>query len=131
MIILFQNVLFLKEFLACNDCFGLFSKIKKGSGASFCCTFCAWFLHKNVCSLIIYQCTKFQCYTLFPSQDIKQNVLLSSYLDSWWCHNLNLFLDQSLRQWLTGKKRGKDENTKMWISWEQKELFKWNKNHLS
>ena len=25
-------------------------------------------------------------HTFFPSQDIKQNVLLSSYLDSWWRH---------------------------------------------
>ena len=28
-IILFQNILFFKEFLACNDCFGLFTKIKE------------------------------------------------------------------------------------------------------
>ena len=27
--------------------------------------------------------TKFQHHTFFTSQDIKQNVLLSSYLDSW------------------------------------------------
>ena len=32
--------------------------------------------------LIIYQWTKFQCHTQFLSQDINQNVLLSSYLDS-------------------------------------------------
>ena len=31
----------------------------------------------------IHQWTEFQCHTFFPSQDIKQNVLLSSYLDSW------------------------------------------------
>ena len=48
------------------------------------------------------------------SQDIKQNVLLSSYLDSW------------LHQ-LTGEKRGEDENTKIWISQERKELFRWKK----
>ena len=35
MIILFQNILFSKEFLACSGCFGLFTKIKKGSGTSF------------------------------------------------------------------------------------------------
>ena len=29
------TVLFLKQFLACNGCFGSFSKIKKGPGASF------------------------------------------------------------------------------------------------
>ena len=40
--ILFPVILFKKAFLACNDCFGLFSKIKKGSGAL---AFGAYFLH--------------------------------------------------------------------------------------
>ena len=31
---------------------------------------------------MLYQWTKFQCHIFFPSQDIKQSVLLSSYLDS-------------------------------------------------
>ena len=35
-----------------------------------------------------YLWTKFQSHTFFPSQDIKQNVLLSSYLDNWWRHKL-------------------------------------------
>ena len=39
--ILFRKTLFLKEFLVCNGCFGLFSKIKKESGTSFLCTFSA------------------------------------------------------------------------------------------
>ena len=54
----FQSTLFLKEFLACNGCFGLFTKIKKGSGTSFWCTF-AWFLHKNVPCLNV---SNFQLY---------------------------------------------------------------------
>ena len=49
--------------------------------------FSAWFFHSNVSYLILYQWTKFQCHILFLSQDIKQNVLLRSYLeDSWWHH---------------------------------------------
>ena len=28
-------------------------------------------------------------------------------------------------------KRGEDKNTKIWISRERKELFRWNKKHLS
>ena len=60
MIILFQNILLLKEFLVCNGCFGLFTKTKNGSGTSFWCTFSAWFFHKNVPYLILYQLTKFQ-----------------------------------------------------------------------
>ena len=97
MIILFQNILFLKEFLACNDCFGLFTKIKKGSGTSFCYTFSTWFFHKNVWYLVLNVWTKIQCYTFFSSQDIRQNVLLSSYLDIWWHH--------LLKQWPTRRKK--------------------------
>ena len=108
MIILFQNTLFLKEFLACNGCFGLFSKIKKGSGASFWCTFSAWFSHRKVPYLILYQWTKFQCDTLFLSQDIKQNVLVSSYLDSWWHHKLwDFFWINLLSNGWQGRKEGK------------------------
>ena len=54
---------------------------------------------------------KFQCHTLFLSQDIKQNVLLS-YLDNDDVTNFKIFLDKPLKQWLTGRKRGDDENTK-------------------
>ena len=39
-------------------------------------------VHKNVPHLMLYQWTKFQCHTFFPFQDIKPNILLSSYLDS-------------------------------------------------
>ena len=132
MLIPFQNILLLKDFIACSDCFGLFTKIKKGSGTRVWCPFSAWFLHKNVPYLILYQWPKFQHDKFFPSQDIKQNVLLSSYLDSWWHHKLLRFiLDQALKQWLTGRKRGEDGNTKIWISRERKEFFRWNKKHIS
>ena len=132
MAIPFQNILFLKEFLVHNVCFGLFSKIKKESGTSFWCICSAWFFHKNVPYLILYHWKKFQCHTLFPSQDMKQNTLLSSYLDCCWRHKLlRFFLDQLLKQSLTGRTRGEDENTKIWISRERKELFRWNKKHFS
>ena len=32
-------------------------------------------------------------------------------------------MDQALKQWLTAEKRGEDENTKIWVSRERKELF--------
>ena len=130
MIILFQHIFFKKEFLACNGCFGLFIKIKKGSGISFWCTFSACF-HKNVLYLILYIWTKFQCHTSFPSQDIKQNVidfLFRQLMTSW---TLRFIFDHPLKQWPTGRKRGKDRNTKNWISRERKELFRWNKKHFS
>ena len=40
-------------------------------------------------------------------------------------------LDQPLKQRLTGRKRGEDGNTKIWISREQKELFRWNNKYFS
>ena len=48
---------------------------KKGSVTSVWCIF-------SVSYLILYQWPKFQPDTFFSSQDIKQNVLLSFYLDS-------------------------------------------------
>ena len=57
---------------------GYLAKLQGGLGLAFG----ASFVHKNVLYLILYQWTKFQCHTLFLSQDIKQNVLLISYLDS-------------------------------------------------
>ena len=41
--------------------------------------FDAHFLHDLI---ILYPLTKLQCCTFFPTQDVKQNVLLSSYLDN-------------------------------------------------
>ena len=37
---------------------------------------------------MLYLWTEFQYHTFLPSQDIKQNVLLSSYLDNSWRHKL-------------------------------------------
>ena len=55
-------------------------KLKWGLGLTFGAHFLRDFL--NVPNLILYQWKKFQCYTFFPSQDIKQNVLLTSCLDN-------------------------------------------------
>ena len=62
---------------------GYLTKFKKGSGTSFWCICSALFFHKNVSYIIIYQLTKVLCHTIFPSRDIKQNVLISSYLENW------------------------------------------------
>ena len=56
--------------------------LAKGSGTIFWHTFCALLFHKNSLYLILYQWTEVQHHTLFPFRDIKQNALLSSYLDS-------------------------------------------------
>ena len=58
---------------------GYLAKLKRGLGLAFG----AYFLHDlsiNIPYLILYRWTKFQCHILLLSEDIKQNVLLSSYL---------------------------------------------------
>ena len=86
---------------------GYLPLLKRGVGL----TFCAHFLHNlliKVSYLVFYLWTKFQWHTFFPSQDIKQNVLLSTCLDNWWCHKLknlsSIILKSNGRQ---GKKRGR------------------------
>ena len=54
-------------------------KVKRGLGLALGAHFLYDFSKKI--SLILYQWAKFQCHTFSLSQDIKQNVLLSSYLD--------------------------------------------------
>ena len=134
MIILFQNILFLKECLGCNGCFGFFSKIKKESGTSFWCIFSAWFYHKN-CSLFnIYSINgwSFNVIPFFLLKISNKNVLLSSYLarHMLMSKTVRFIFDQFLKQWLTGGKKGEDKNTKIWISWERKEFFRWNKKNI-
>ena len=41
--IIFQNILFLKDFLSCVGCFGLFTKIERGLGLAFG----AYFQHES------------------------------------------------------------------------------------
>ena len=99
---------------------------------------------------MLYQMTKFQCHAFFLSLDIKQVVTLSSYLDNWWRMNFKIYFwstkavdktetclityyitfNHSQKQWVTGKKEGKDANTKNWISQERKEFFRWNKKQI-
>ena len=114
MIIRFKSVLLLKDFLACNGCFGLFSKTKKGSGTSFWCTFSAWFFHKNIPYLILYQWTKFHCHILF------RQLMMSKI--SW------IFLDSPLKQWLMGEKRGKTKIQKFEYLKNEKSLLNEIKN---
>ena len=60
---------------------GYLAKLKRGLGLTFGTHFVHYFFHKNITYLILYQWPKFQCHTLFLSQNIKQNMLLSSYLN--------------------------------------------------
>ena len=77
-----------KRISTCNCCFGLFTKIIKRSGTSFWCTFSTWFFPQK-CSLFdTTSMDKVSMSYLFPSQDIKQNVLLSSCSENWWRHEV-------------------------------------------
>ena len=80
MIILFQNILFLKEFLACNGCFRLCSKFKRGLGLAFD----AHFLHDfpiKILTSLFNTLSMDKVSISHPSQEIKENKL-TSYLDS-------------------------------------------------
>ena len=57
------------------------AKLKRDLGLAFGAYFLHDFFYKKVPYLILYQRIKFQCHTLFLSQDVKQNVLLSFYSD--------------------------------------------------
>ena len=61
---------------------GYLPKLKGGLGLAFGAHFLHDFSKKMFFYLILYQQRKLQCHTSFPSQDIKQNVLLSFYLTS-------------------------------------------------
>ena len=84
---LFQNILFLREFLHAMTVLGYLPKLKLGLvldfGAHFLHDFCRKIFLFN--TALMY---KFQSHTLFPSHDVKQNLWLSSYLDNWWYHKL-------------------------------------------
>ena len=61
---------------------GYSAKLEKGLGLAFGPHFLHGFFRENFLYLILYQWTEFQCHNLFLSQNIKQKVLLSPYLDS-------------------------------------------------
>ena len=61
---------------------GYLPKFKRDLGLALCANFLHDFFHKYVSYLILNLWTKSQCHIFFPSQDIKQNMLLCSYLDN-------------------------------------------------
>ena len=61
---------------------GYLPKLKRGLELVFRSHFPHVFFHSNAPYLTLYQLTKFQRHIFFTSQDIKQNLLLSSYLDN-------------------------------------------------
>ena len=77
------------------DVFGYLVKSKRGLGQAFGAHFLYYFFHKNVTYLIHYQWTKFQCHTLFLSQDIKQCVIRFLFRQLTMSINFKIFLGSS------------------------------------
>ena len=107
------------------------AKLQRGLGLAFS----AHFLHDFSTNMFLtwysYNGENFNVTTYFFLKTSNKCVILSSYLYSWLHHKLlRFFLDQLQKQWLTGRKRGEDENTKTWISRERKELFRWNNSYF-
>ena len=106
MIILFQNVLLLKEFAGSNFRFVLFTKSKKGSATSFWCIFSAWSFHKNV-SYLLYQLTKFNL-TLFFLLKVSMYYILIWTIDDF--INFNIYISSPSKAIaVKEKKEGKIE----------------------
>ena len=59
---------------------GYLPNLKRGPGLAFGAHFQYYFRIKMFLNTLSID--KVQCYIFFPSEDIKQNVLLSSYLDN-------------------------------------------------
>ena len=103
---------FQKNFLHAMAVLGYLSKLKRGLGLALG----AHFLHdfSTKCSLLIlYQWTKFQCNIFFPSQVIKQNVLLSLIWTVGDVINLKIYLRSTSKAMADRGKKGEDENTKI------------------
>ena len=73
---------------------------------------------------------KVQCYTFFPSQDIKHNVLLSFYLESWDVINFKIHLGSSSKA-MPDREREKEGEMKIPKFQARKGLFRWDKKRLS
>ena len=113
--------------------FWVIYQIIKRSRTSFFCTFSAWFFYKNVFLSDTPSMDDKVSMSYFFSLSRYQTKCVIEFLfrqlmTSW---TLRFFFEHLLKQWPTGRKRGKDRSTKNWISQERKELFRWNKKHLS
>ena len=59
---------------------------------------------------------KVQCHAFFLSQDAKQNVLLSSYLDSWWRTNFKIYLGSASKAMVDREKNEYLANGKSFLN---------------
>ena len=131
MIIPFQNILLLKEFLARDGRFGLSTQVVKRSETSFWRTFSARLIHKNDLYLILHPWKVSVPYLFSFSRYETKCFIEFLFKQLMMPQTLKFIFDHPLNQWMTGRKRRKNGNTKIWISRERKELLRWNKKHSS
>ena len=119
----------MKEFFACNGCFGLFTKIENGSGISFCRTFSACFFNTNAPYLILYQLTKFQCHIFSFSMYQIKRLIKFLFIQLMTSSALRFIFDHPLKHWPRGEMRGSQkyktinlENEKVFLN-EIKSIF--------
>ena len=77
---------------------------------------------------IFFYLTKFYCLIAFTSRDIGQYVYGNCYLTTLWRHKT---WDQPYLSNQIVLLHDRKFKTKIWISWERKELLRWNKKHFS
>ena len=114
----FYTVLY---FISCQD-------LVSGSGSSLPASLSASFLRRMISLVIFYYLTKFNYLVVFPSWDIGQYVFGNCLLTRLWSHNVETKLIFQIKPFFLHDQKFK---TKNWISWERKELLKWNKKHFS
>ena len=105
----------------------IYKSLKNLSERGFWCIISAWYFHENSPYVTLYQLTKFQCHIFFPSGDIKQKVLLSSYLDKVDVIKFTIYLESSSkpmadREKLRRSRKSKNENVKGFLH-EIKSIF--------
>ena len=110
---------------------GYLAKLKRGLGIAFG----AYFLHDfsiNMFGINTLSMEKVSMSHLISfSRYETKCVIKFLFRELMTAKTLRFPLNQPLKQWLTGKKKAEWEITKIWISGERKELFRWNKKHFS
>ena len=102
-----------------------FWKTKRSLETSLSTSFSAGYSKKNIHIVVIYYLTNFHCLVAFTCFFMYCNCLLTRL----WRHKFwkqHYFSDQAISP--TWQQKVK---TKTQISWEQKELLRWNKKHFS
>ena len=91
---------------------GHLSKLKGGGcGTSFWYTFSARFFHKNIFYLThSINGQSFNVMSLFLQKMSKKHVIKFLFRQLMISQTIRFMLDQSLNQWLTGRKTGEDGN---------------------